>query len=346
MLLYAWGEADAVNRWRGEVEAAPSLDALLASILARLIEQRLRIGLGRGYTLQERTIRGVRGRIDFTGSLKRLDFQRSAAHCRFYDFTLDIPRNQIVRAVLTRLAAIGRFGPNTNLAEALRQRLRRIVRDLGDVSVIEPRLETIARETLGRNDGDYRLMLAICELVLRREMPTEAAGYSTSIGIDRDTLTLHRVFERFVASLLRLRLDGWEVSVQKQLSWHAIQVSSHLPVMKVDVLLRNKRTGRLVVVDTKFTPNSLIVGQYGKEIFDRNHLYQMYAYLRSQEHCSNFHREAEGVLLYPMVAASLSERVILQGHSIRLETVDLTQPWPAIEARIVRASVGELAATA
>ena len=29
MLLYAWGEAGAVDLWRAEVEAAPSLDALL-----------------------------------------------------------------------------------------------------------------------------------------------------------------------------------------------------------------------------------------------------------------------------------------------------------------------------
>ena len=45
MLLYAWDRAAFLNRWNAEVEAAPSLDALFASLLSKLVEQRLRIGL-------------------------------------------------------------------------------------------------------------------------------------------------------------------------------------------------------------------------------------------------------------------------------------------------------------
>jgi 5-methylcytosine-specific restriction enzyme subunit McrC len=341
MLLYAWGEVDAVKRWHGEVEAAPSLDALFAEILARLVSQRLRIGLGRGYALKEQTIRGLRGRIDFAASLKRLDFQRSAAHCRFYDFTCDIPRNRLVRAVLARLAAAGQFGPDAKQEQALRQRLRRLVCDLNEVSLIEPRLETIARETLGREDHDYRLMLAICEVLLRREMPTESEGHVAKVGLDRDTLTVHKVFERFVANLLRVRLDGWEITEQKPLIWHAVETSRYLPQMRVDVLLRNKGTGRLIVLDTKCTPRSLVVGPYGSETFASSHLYQIYSYLRSQEGQSAAHQKAEGVLLYPMVHVSLAERVVLQGHPIRFETVDLTRPWPDIETRVVQAAIGE-----
>jgi len=48
MLLYAWDRAVFLNRWNVEVDASPSLDALLASVLSKLVEQRLRIGLGRG----------------------------------------------------------------------------------------------------------------------------------------------------------------------------------------------------------------------------------------------------------------------------------------------------------
>jgi hypothetical protein len=57
--------------------------------------------------------------------------------------------------------------------------------------------------------------------------------------------------------------------------------------------------------------------------------------LRSQEHVSETLRTASGILLYPTVQWHLSEQVELQGHSIRLETLDLSEPWKVIEARLL-----------
>lgn len=74
MLLYAWNEAplSAMHGWMmQEAERAPALDTLLASILIRLMQQRLRIGLGHDYVEQERKFPGVRGRINFAESLKQ-----------------------------------------------------------------------------------------------------------------------------------------------------------------------------------------------------------------------------------------------------------------------------------
>src|SRR5438094_702066 len=80
MLLYAWNEVVPKNQWEAEAERAPSLDALLASILAKLVQQRLRIGLGSSYTNEGRLLRGIRGRVDFTTSLRRLAFENGQAH--------------------------------------------------------------------------------------------------------------------------------------------------------------------------------------------------------------------------------------------------------------------------
>ncbi|MBC9177735.1 5-methylcytosine restriction system specificity protein McrC [Pseudoroseomonas ludipueritiae] len=336
MLLYAWGEAAAVERWQREAEAAPSLDALLASVLLRLVEQRLRVGLGRGYDVEAASIRGIRGRIDFAQSLKTLEFERGKAYCRFHAFTADIPRNRTIRAVLDRLAKAGEFGPLPGHAAALRQRLRRLVRDLDEITPVSPRPGVAARETTGRNDGDYRLMLAICELVLRRQMPTEAGG-AGSLGINRDTLTLHAVFERFVATFLRARLSGWHVQSQKVLAWPTSGTPPLLPTMQADLVLQEVSTGRIVLLDTKFTAASLVANRFGEHRLDSSHLYQIYAYLRSQEEFSAAHRYATGILLYPAAAWHLSERMEVQGHLIRVETVDLTRPWPEVENRLLAA---------
>ena len=49
MLLYAWNEPSTPNHISmGDVESAPTLDALLALILIKILQQRMRIGLGQG----------------------------------------------------------------------------------------------------------------------------------------------------------------------------------------------------------------------------------------------------------------------------------------------------------
>jgi len=133
MLLYAWDRAVFLNRWNVEVDASPSLDALLASVLSKLVEQRLRIGLGRGYTNDARTVRTIRGRVDFAESLKRLAFENGQAHCRFQTYSHNVPKNQIVRTMMSRLVQTGRFGQNRNNAENLRGKLRQLVRALDGI---------------------------------------------------------------------------------------------------------------------------------------------------------------------------------------------------------------------
>lgn len=60
MLLYAWNELpEHCLVTPGEVEAAPTLDALFALVLTRSMQQRMRTGLGRAYVNEARTIRGV-----------------------------------------------------------------------------------------------------------------------------------------------------------------------------------------------------------------------------------------------------------------------------------------------
>ncbi|HSL31793.1 MAG TPA: hypothetical protein VK900_21500, partial [Anaerolineales bacterium] len=94
-------------------------------------------------------------------------------------------------------------------------------------------------------------------------------------------------------------------------------------------------TGKMIILDTKFTVHSLVGNQWGKPIYDSSHLYQMYAYLKSQEHMSEAHRQAIGILLYPAVQHRLSEKIRLQDHVIRIETVDLAAPWQEIERQLM-----------
>jgi 5-methylcytosine-specific restriction enzyme subunit McrC len=337
MLLYAWNEVPLKHEWTFEaVEDAPTLDALLASVLVKLMQQRLRIGLAHDYVEQKQIVRGIRGRIDFSETLKKRTLERTQVVCDAQLYSANSLKNQIVRSTLARLLKVGQFGPETAAAKELQQKLRRLLRDLDGIDFVELTPELIRRQSLARNDHDYRLMLAICDLVVQRTMPNGLGADAIVPVLDRAELVLYNIYERFVANFYRLHLGDWEVSAQKRLDWHARNTNERLPLMVPDLVLQERASGRLMIIDTKFTVHSLVENQWGKAVFDSSHLYQVYAYLKSQEHLSEPHRAAVGVLLYPAIGARLSEQIELQDHIMQIESIDLTAPWQEVERQLVK----------
>lgn len=336
MLLYTWNEAAIKSHWSlKDVENAPTLDALLASILAKLIQQRMRIGLGRSYVNQNQSIQGIRGRIDFPESLRKRTFERGEAYCEFQQYSANEPKNQTVRSTLARLVQMGNFGPDQNKAEQLRHKLRQLMRALDGIDLIELKLDFIRRQQLDPNDSDYRLMLSICELILQRQMPMEETGRHALPAIDYEALVLFDIYERFVTNFYRMHLKDHTVKAQSRLSWHAKVDNPYLPSMQPDLIIQDNRSGDIIVLDTKFTAKGVIENEWGKEVFDSAHFYQLYAYLSSQKHVSGEHQKASGILLYPAVHHNLSERIELQDHVIRIECVDLAAPWQDIESQLL-----------
>ncbi len=127
MLLYAWDEVplNAMHGWMmEEAEQAPTLDTLLASILIKLMQQRLRIGLGHDYVNEERKFPGVHGRINFAESLKQRTLDQGQLICEFQGFSVNASKNQIIRSTLARLLKVGQFGPQAASVKEVQQKLR------------------------------------------------------------------------------------------------------------------------------------------------------------------------------------------------------------------------------
>ncbi len=94
--------------------------------------------------------------------------------------------------------------------------------------------------------------------------------------------------------------------------------------MKTDILLNHDPSGWRIVIDTKFT-SIVTSGWYRKETLRSGYVYQIYAYLRSQVGRGDLLADhASGLLLHPSIGEMVDETVVIQGHSIRFATVDLT----------------------
>lgn len=336
LLLYAWDMASWRDRQKSAVESSPHLLGLLARMLAVSTKELLRRQLGRAHTVRSDLIRGIRGRVNFDESLRRMAFQHGTANCTFPELNVDTLKNRIIRATLSRLAGDPRLVHSDHGKEAeLRNALRSFVSEMSAVRLVEITKPDFSRLQLSRNDRDYALPIAICNLVFRLEMPAEGAGDHALTALLRDEVTFHRLFERFVRNFYRFNLRDCRVSGEA-LSWHDELKNELTPSMETDVTIEEKAPPyRRTIIDTKYSISTLASTPYGGKKFKSDNLYQIYAYLRTQEHLSERHSNAAGILLYPKTTEEVDSEMRVQGHSIRIATVNLADDWLKIEARLL-----------
>ena len=93
---------------------------------------------------------------------------------------------------------------------------------------------------------------------------------------------------------------------------------------------------RNIVIDTKFT-SMLKSGHHRDWTLESAYIYQMYAYLRSQEsEAEPASLDSTGVLLHPSLGRSFDQFAVIQGHKIRFATVDLASGSQTIRRQLLR----------
>ena len=331
------------QRRRVEFEGAPDdIPNLAAEILARAVERRWRRNLSRDYRRRPADLNRVRGRINLLRTERRQLLQRGRIACVFDELTVDTPRNRYVKAALRHLA--GMLGNREGERERdLAHRCRIWAGNLERAGVADPvhhpgRPELPALREV-RADADDRQMLAAAQLAFELSIPTEDAGRSMLAMPGRNKGW--ELFERAVAGFYDATLtpQGWRVRHGQPLSWpkdaETSGIRDILPGMITDVVLEHPAIGRRIVVDTKYT-SVVTPGRYDGQRLDSSHIYQIYAYLRSQEKLSDpLSYRTDGILLYPAVGCNVDEAAVIQGHTIRFATVDLAADSAAIRQRLL-----------
>ena len=316
---------------------------LVAEILTHEVERRMKRNLSFGYRRRQAVLKRVRGRIDLLRTERGRLLERARIACRFEEMTVDTPRNRFVRAALEKIAgAVG----DRDLARKCRS-LGAALRRLG-VSGERPGREEVSVYRFGRHDADDRRMVIAARLAFALALPSEAKGGEFPFLPERnDAHWIRKLYEKAVAGFYEVALSdrGWRVKAGETISWPAENKTSGileiLPSMKTDIVLEHRGQGRRIVMDTKFT--SIITAGWRREHTLRSgYIYQIYAYLRSQEGGPKpFADVSEGILLHPSVGGEMvNESAVVQGHEIRFATVDLATGAKEIRRRLLHV-VGE-----
>ena len=338
LLLYAWDMAAWTRATRAEWDASPGLLGLLTKVLAFSTRELLKRQLGRAFSTRRALVTGIRGRVDFSRSIKELAFEHAAAVCCYPELSVDTLKNQIIRGTLDRLVGDPRvgFAAKLELTTQLRHEVRALVSAMDRVTLRAVSSNDFSRLQLGQNDRGYQLPLAVCALIHRLGMPTEEMGDTSLVQLLRDETTFHLLFERFVRNFYRMHLRGFAVN-REWLYWHDELSCTRVPTMKTDISIsQTSAPYRRIVVDTKYSIQTL-AANFGVQKFKSEDLYQIYAYLRTQEHISGPHQIAEGILLYPTTSCDgdVDSTMKVQGHRIRVVTVDLSREWEQIDKQLM-----------
>lgn len=337
LMLYASDLFRHHGRARISFEEAPDdIPELVAKILVDAVERRLRRNLSSGRKIETAVLSRVRGRIDMLATERYQLLNRGHIACEFEKLTIDTPRN---RYVLGALIHLSRLVHRRDLASRCRA-LANTLKTLG-VSGILPSAIEMSADRYVCHDPHDQLMVTAATLAYELSLPTESLGDAALLRPEREITWVRRLFEKAVAGFYEvvLRPIGWRVQAQKTIDWlidlQTSRINDILPKMRTDIVLDRLDNGGRIVIDTKFT-SIVTSGWYRDESLRSGYIYQIYAYLRSQEGMGdNAAEHASGLLLHPAIDEMVDETVVTQGHAIRFATVDLTGTPGEIRKRLL-----------
>lgn len=335
LMLYASDLYRDCGKQLASAEAAPDdIPTLVARMLSEATERRLHRNLTSGYLAREANLSRLRGRIDLLKTASQQLLFKGQVACQYSELTLNSPRNCYIRAALEKL---GQLLKNKNEGRKCRSLANRLYQN--GITGDKPDTSFLSRQTFSRHDADDRQLLSLSRLAFDLTLPSEEEGRYQTQAPDRSDTYVRKLFEKAVAGLYQVSLkhEGWAVKAGREFQWPVEQstpgIAEILPGMKTDIEL--SRQCRRIVIDTKFT-HILSNGWYREKTLRSGYIYQMYAYLRSQERPEYPESlYSTGILLHPCSGESLNESVTIQGHPIRFVTVDLTDSAINIRERLL-----------
>uniref|UniRef100_A5WF57 McrBC 5-methylcytosine restriction system component-like protein n=1 Tax=Psychrobacter sp. (strain PRwf-1) TaxID=349106 RepID=A5WF57_PSYWF len=338
LMLYASDIYRELNKDRVAVEENPDdIPDLIAEMLCQRVEHRIQRNLSYGYQSREAVVSRVRGRIDLLNTERNRLLDRGKVACRFDELTIDTARNRYVRGALERIAKIVQRKELAHRCRSLDIRLRRM-----GVSQVLPSRAELSVDRLSRHDAEDKPMLTVAHLAFNLALPTEVTGSKYLSRPEREDLPwLRKLFEKGVAGFYEITLSnhGYKVTAGKRINWPVTDSSQGidkiLPSMKTDIIIDNLDLGQRTIIDTKF--NAVLTrGWYRHETLRSSYIYQMYAYLRSQEDSGDFlDRNACGLFIHPSVGEDINEYMVIQDHKIQFATVDLAASTKEIRRQLL-----------
>lgn len=329
LLCYAWDkleESEIINV--NEIDSTELID-LFAKVLSKSCYRLLKQGLDRYYVEHEDVIIGIRGKFNFSATVKQNTLPHNKTICIYDNFDYNILHNQILKTT------IGKLIRTKNLNSSIKDELHYIYLKLPPISEIVIRKSSFNQIRLHRNNNHYDFTLKVCQIVNENLFIDESEGKYKFKDFTRDEKAMARLFEAFVKNFYKIETDFsvWSESISWQFESDNEEDLEMLPTMLTDVTLQNKR--KKIIIDTKYYKEAFHT-RFDKPKIDSSNLYQLFSYLKNQETDSELTLNCEGVLLYPSIQNDFVHSFKYENHKIRIMSINLNQDWQNIRNDLLK----------
>ncbi|MGZ1490602.1 5-methylcytosine-specific restriction endonuclease system specificity protein McrC [Brevibacterium sediminis] len=328
MMAYAFRALKSRDVASVEGESFDHLHDLLAEVLYRGVTTQIKRGLHHDYVPRIDTLATVRGRIDVSKTASTLSMLRGRLVCQFDEYLPDTPHNRALKSVIRLLVRRGEVQP------IRRKALADLLPHLVSVRETRPTEIRWGDLSIHRANANYRMLLGVCELIVKGLLPTEDHGTSKLWSWLSDE-AMNSLYERFILQYFKVH--------HPELSPHARQVpwalnsletsrTGQLPIMQTDVTLTNGNAE--LIIDAKYYGRSLQSGRGEKQTVHSHNLYQIATYVWN----ADVQRDGSvtGLLLY---ARTIHDEqpdidIVIHGNRIGVQTLDLNLPWEELRIRL------------
>ena len=302
MLSYAFQVLNEQGYRNVATEDFNNVAELCAAILARGVSAQIKRGLGKEYMPRTEALSTLRGRIDISETLKTQALQRNQIVCSYDDFSVNSYMNQIVKSTMLLLL-------KADIAKGRKKDLRRLLVFFGDVRTVDLHLVNW-RFHYNRNNQTYRMLIAICYLVVKGLLQTQADGTARLMDFV-DEQRMCRLYEKFVLEYYR-REHPQITTNASQIPWQLDDgMNDMLPVMQTDIMLSHGE--KTLIIDAKYYARSTQT-RYDKTTLHSGNIYQIFTYVKNKEaELAGQPHEVSGMLLY-----AKTDEDTFPGHEYRM----------------------------
>jgi 5-methylcytosine-specific restriction enzyme subunit McrC len=322
LLCYAWDKWEEKDWVNISAEDQTDLLNLLSKIFVKGANTLLKRGLQQHYILQKENFQGIKGKIDFNDSIRKNLFSRGFSSCEFDELSADILPNQVIKTTLENLLKTSGVSP------IIKKEVQAALSKFSTIKSIVLTEKTFQQTQHTKSNSYYLFLLSISELLYNNLLLDENTGSFKFKDFMRDERQMARIFEHFIRNFYKIELSNAKV-FREDLHWKISgDERQFLPKMQTDISIQ--LGNRKLIIDAKYYKETFQKYYNAEKIHSQN-LYQLFAYLKNQP-CAT----AEGILLYPTIEKSVSLHYTHEGHTIKIETLNLNQDWKGIREDLFR----------
>ena len=331
MLSYAWNIWNIIDEDNDKKEIFgdekfDNIYNVMGYIISIFLEKLIKRGFYRGYITLEEDLSVLKGKINFSESIKRNTLNYKKLVCSYNILSNDILFNQIIKYTLNKLINY------KNIDNDIKEKLIKLNHYFIKIKNININNRTFKLLKYNKNNMHYKMIINICKFIHKNLLVNKNSSEYSFIDFYEEK-RMHMLYEKFVLNFYKMHFrNNRNIKVKnKTIKWN-INDNEYIPIMKTDIMIYNKE--KCLIIDTKFYKNILIKNN-DKVSLRSSHLYQIFSYMYNVHNFYKRFKTVKGILLYPLCDDNINKEYKINDKYFAVNTIDLNSDFYIIKCKLI-----------